>query len=229
MPKLSKRLSLIASLVPLGARVCDVGTDHGYLSIELIKSNIAKTVIATDIEEKPLSNARKNIEACGINNINLRLGDGLLCVLPQETDTIIIAGMGGEVISKILEKGSTVSARNEVTIILQPTTSPEVLREYLYKNGYNIEKEIPLLENNKLYSVFLVKYTSKKIKYDDFSCYIGKITPETQAGLLYIQKQQLRCLKCMTALKNIPDKNNKFFYYKKIYDKIVKYLEKFGE
>lgn len=229
MPKLSFRLSVIASLVPKGARVCDVGTDHGYLAIELIKKDIAQSVIATDIGEKPLSNARKNIELCDIKNIDLRLGDGLLCVLPKEADTVIIAGMGGEVIADILKKGEKISARTEVTIILQPTTSPEVLRSFLFKNGYSIIREVPVYENRKLYSVFLVNYTGQINVFEDFDCYIGKVTPDTEEGLLYIKKQQQRCFKCMTALENLPHKHKEYLHFKRIFDTISQYLEAFGE
>lgn len=229
MPTLSKRLSLIASLVPCGARVCDVGTDHGYLAIELIKSGVALTVIASDIGEKPLENARKNIELCGIDNIDLRLGDGLSCIAPDEADTVIIAGMGGEVIADILKKGREITANKNTIVILQPTTSPEALREFLYKNGYSIEKEIPLCENDKLYSVLLVRFTGKEYAFKGFECYIGKVTPETQEGLLYIKKQQQRCYKCMTALEEIPHKHTVFLHYKEVFDEICEYLQMFGE
>ena len=94
MTHLSLRLETIASLVPLGARVCDVGTDHGLLPIYLKQKGIAKSVIATDLNEKPLENARKNISSSGITDISLRLCDGLSGVSQNEADTVIIAGMG---------------------------------------------------------------------------------------------------------------------------------------
>ena len=133
MPTFSKRLSVIASLVPVGARVCDVGTDHGYLSIELIKSGVAASVIATDINEKPLNRAKSNAEKSGFQ-IDLRLCDGLVGISPSEVDTVIIAGMGGEVISGIIERGEKV-AKSVSLLLLQPTTSPEALREFLFKKG----------------------------------------------------------------------------------------------
>lgn len=223
MPNLSFRLNTIASLVPFGARVCDIGTDHGYLSIELKSSGKASFVIAADINPSPLKNAAENIKKMGVTGIELRLCDGLSGIDKDEVDTIIIAGMGGEVISGILEKGSFV-AKNNKTIILQPTTSPEFLRKFLYTNGYEIEKEIPVLENGKLYSVMLVHPTDIVAQKEDYFYYIGKLSPDDSTGLLYIQKQLKRCLKCAESLKNIPTKQEEYLYYKNIVIGIENYI-----
>ncbi len=211
--KLTKRLQLLLSLVPFGARVCDVGTDHGYLSIELIKTGGVKSVIATDINEKPLSRARKNIERAGVTGIDLRLCDGLSCIKPEETDTVVIAGMGGEVISGIIEKGSNVLKNNEKTMILQPTTSPEYLRKFLFENGYEIILEEPLYENRKAYSVMVCRYNGESEEREPYNYFIGKLTPEKADGALYIKKQYERCFKCAKALKDIPEKKADFEFY----------------
>lgn len=229
MAKLSFRLSLIASLVPYGARVCDIGTDHGYLAIELVKNGTAQKVIASDIAEKPLNNARKNIESANISNIELRLGSGLSCIKKDEVDTVIIAGMGGEVIASILKDGKKIAENGEITILLQPTTSPEALRAFLYSNGYTILKEIPIYENSKLYSVMVVKFTDSIKEYSGFNAFIGMVSPETNEGVLYIKKQQKRCYECMIALENVPAKQSEFLFYKQLYSDIEQYLNKFGE
>lgn len=230
MPNLSKRLSVIASLVPCGARVCDIGTDHAYLAIELIKSGKAEKIIATDIGEKPLKLASKNIHSAELDSvIDLRLGDGFNCISENEVDTVIVAGMGGEVIAGILENGRNISAKINISLILQPTTSPEALRRFLTENGYSIEREIPVYENQKLYSIMLVKFTDNKDTFDEYFYYIGKVTPFTAEGKLYIEKQQQRCYKCMLSLENIPKKRNEYLYYKNIFDSITDYLKNFGE
>lgn len=211
--KLTKRLQLLLSLVPFGARVCDVGTDHGYLSIELIKNGGVKSVIATDINERPLSRARKNIERAGVTGIDLRLCDGLSGIKPEETDTVVIAGMGGEVISGIIEKGSNVLKNNEKTMILQPTTSPEYLRKFLFENGYEIILEEPLYENRKAYSVMVCRYNGELGEREPYNYFIGKLTPEKADGALYIKKQYERCFKCAKALKDITEKKADFEFY----------------
>ena len=126
MPLLSLRLKTIAGFVKKGARVCDVGTDHARLAIYLKKSGIAESVIATDINEKPLLTAKRNIENAGVFGIDLRLCDGLSFVNRNEADTIIIAGIGGNVISGIIDGGRQFFIKDCATFILQPTTAPEV-------------------------------------------------------------------------------------------------------
>lgn len=225
MPKLSLRLRTVASLVPSGARVCDIGTDHAYLAIELMRCGIAKSVIAADIGEKPLENARKSLERANLQGIELRLCDGLSGILPNEVDTIVIAGMGGEVISGILKRGAAVSNDTSKTLLLQPTTSPEALRIFLCENGFEIIKELPVFENGKLYSVMLVKYTGNSSKCDDVFRYSGKLLPDSEAGLMYLSKQRKRCFDCMTALESIPEKEAEYTHYKAAFaglDKLIK-------
>lgn len=223
--KLTKRLQLLLSLVPFGARVCDVGTDHGYLSIELIKNGGVKSVIATDINERPLSRARKNIERAGVTGIDLRLCDGLSGIKPEETDTVVIAGMGGEVISGIIEKGSNVLKNNEKTMILQPTTSPEYLRKFLFENGYEIILEEPLYENRKAYSVMVCRYKGESEEREPYNYFIGKLTPEKADGVLYIKKQYERCFKCAKALKDIPEKKADFEFYNSVAEQLRSILK----
>lgn len=214
MYTLSQRLKTIASLVPLGASVCDIGTDHGYLSIYLKDNNIANKVIATDIREKPLKNAQNNIAKSGVLGIETRLCDGLSGIKENEVNTVIIAGMGGDVIAGILDCCEWVKNNKEVTLILQPMTSPEQLRRYLKANSFKIESEIALCENNKIYSVLLVKYTTEKFSVDESYYYIGEVSPFTNDGLLYIKKQYNRCLECAKALESIPNKQSDYLLFK---------------
>ncbi len=224
MSALSKRLSVIASLVPSGARVCDIGTDHAYLGIELIKSGKATSVIACDINEKPLLKAKSNIEKSGVTGIELRLRDGLSGLKPSETDCIVIAGIGGEVISGIFERTNIFSQEYSPAIILQPTTSPEILRKFLCENGFSIKKEIPILDNGKLYTAMLVFFTGQNKTYDEYYYYIGSLNPKDDTARLYIEKQYNRCFKCMTALKNTENRDE-YLYYKDICEKIENYLK----
>lgn len=218
MSKLSLRLKAVASLVPCGARVCDIGTDHAYLAIELMKSGTVKSVIATDINEKPLENARKNIKKSNADSVELRLCDGLSGIFPEEVDTVIIAGMGGEVISGILERGKAVVQRSGTTLILQPTTSPETLRRFLCENGFDIKNEIPICENGKLYSVISAVYSGIRAQSDEAFFYSGKLDCTTPEGLMYIQKQRKRCFECMNALKKIPNRFKDYAHYKSAYE-----------
>lgn len=221
---LSRRLLLIASLVPKGARVCDVGTDHGRLPIYLIEEKIAKRVIATDIRPLPLENAKKNVAASGVKGIDLRLCDGLSAVKKSETDTVIIAGMGGEVISDIISRAELLSKQPYPLLILQPTTSPEFLRRYLCENGFEIKNETALEENGKLYSVITAYFTGETKEMPEFFYFAGKTDPKTEDGYLYIKKQYIRLKKCADALCNIPEKQAEYLHYKTLSDRILKLL-----
>lgn len=222
MTHLSLRLETIASLVPLGARVCDVGTDHALLPIYLKQKGIAKSVIATDLNEKPLENARKNIEESGVSGISLRLCDGLSGVTQGEADTVIIAGMGGEVIVHIIKNCEWIKAE-DLNLILQPTTSAEVLRKFLTANGFEIMSETPVSENKKLYSIMTVKFTNSNRTYPEHFYFTGKI-PLNADGILYIKKQQKRLSECMNALENIENKTKEFEKYKSLCEQIENLL-----
>ncbi len=222
MVNLSLRLKTIASLVPFGARVCDVGTDHALLPIYLKQEGLAKSVIATDLNVKPLENAKKNLVTSGICDISLRLCDGLSGVTANEVDTVIIAGMGGEVIVNILKNCEWIKS-NAISLILQPTTSAEELRRFLILNGFEIKSEIPVSENKKLYSVMTAKFTGAKLTYPEHFYFTGKI-PLTAEGILYIKKQQKRLLECMNALENIENKKEEYERYKLLCQQIEKLL-----
>ncbi len=222
MLNLSLRLKTIASLVPRGARVCDVGTDHAFLPIYLAENNITQNVIATDLNEKPLKNARENLKKSGVSGVELRLCDGLSAVEESEVDTVIIAGMGGEVIIGIMDACEWLQ-KETISIILQPTTSAEILRRFLCENRFEILEEIPVLENSKLYSVMKVKYSGISISYPEHYYFIGKI-PCTKEGILYIKKQQKRIIQCIEAFKMLDNKQQEYRLYEQINSAINDYL-----
>lgn len=197
MKNLKNRLYTVSTLVPRGARVADIGTDHGHLPIYLIQQGISPFCLACDIKEKPLQSAKENIEKVGLQNIETRLGPGLLPVLPDEVDCITVAGMGGEVIASILEDSPWV--RNErYTLILQPMTSADALRRYLCEKGFSIEKEIACEENRKVYTVMLVRFSGECFRPSEVFCRIGRLSPDTPAAAKYIEKQ-IRIAEELTA------------------------------
>ncbi len=217
MDVLSLRLSAIAGLVPQNANVCDVGTDHGFLPVFLKKRGDVNRIIATDINEKPLKKAEDNIKKSGVDGISLRLCDGLEGVKPGEVDTVIIAGIGGEVISGIIDRKIEIFSKDKAVLIAQPTTSPEALRRYLCEKGFEITAEIPISENGKLYSVMKCEFIGKPSFREEWFYYAGLVDPEDETGRQYIEKQKRRCYSCMTALENIPSKAQDYNYYKKVF------------
>ena len=224
MPKLSKRLEILASLVPFGARVCDIGTDHAFLAIELMRTKRACSVIATDINEKPLQKAKINVEKSEQSGIILRLCDGLAAVESGEVDTVIVLGMGGEVIAGILDRADWLK-NEDITLILQPMTSSWLLREYLYKNGFDIIKEPTLIEKGKVYSVMQVRFDGKVRNADMASATIGKIETVTASDILYLKKQYIRCNQCAIKLEKVEEKRQEYIEYSDTALKIKTILE----
>ena len=135
---IDNRIKAVENFVQIGSIVADIGADHGYLAIELIKSGRAAKVIATEKNIHPFEALSKNIS--GFNQIEARLGDGLQVLSVGEVDTICIAGMGGALTQKILEESPEVvkSARQ---LILQPMNAVKKIRTWLAENDWAIADE----------------------------------------------------------------------------------------
>lgn len=150
---ISKRLLCCASMVQPGSRVADIGTDHGYLGIYLLQSGAARHVIACDLRKDPLENARRNAKLFGVDGeMELRLSDGLEKILPDEVDTVVMAGMGGDLIQKILSQCPW-RKREGLQFILQPQSAGNVLRRWLCEDGFEIRREEPVQDGHFLYTV----------------------------------------------------------------------------
>ena len=144
--KLSERLEMVLSFVETGESAADVGTDHGHVP-----------AVAMDVRKGPLSRAAENIALAGLSEkIATRLSDGVAKLLPGEADSVVIAGMGGELIIKILENG-----RHMWDSVSQWVLSPQSeifkVRRWLLENGFEIRREDMLLEDGKYYTVMDVR------------------------------------------------------------------------
>ncbi len=154
---ISKRLLCCASMVQPGSRVADIGTDHGYLGIYLLQSGAARHVIACDLRKDPLENARRNAKLFGVDGeMKLRLSDGLEKILPDEVDTVVMAGMGGDLIQKILSQCPW-RKREGLQFILQPQSAGNVLRRWLCEDGFEIQREEPVQDGHFLYTVMDIR------------------------------------------------------------------------
>ena len=151
--KLSKRLETIASFVCKGSIIADIGTDHGYIPIRLVQDGICPRAYAMDVRKGPLERAAAHVEEYGLSKqIVLRLSDGLQRLEPGEADTVIIAGMGGELICRILEAGDHV--RDSVSSwILSPQSELGSVRRYLEQKGFSIRREAMVKEDGKYYTI----------------------------------------------------------------------------
>lgn len=174
MQKLSIRLSSVAALVKQDAAIADIGTDHGFIPVYLAEKKVIKSAVASDINEGPLNSCIALVKEKGLENIiKTKLSNGLDSLDEKDFDTIIIAGMGGELIADILSRHSFVKYKH---IILQPMTHPETARKFLYDNGFEIENDIIVKDGRHYYSVFDAYYTGKVYEKRRIDYYLGNIT-----------------------------------------------------
>lgn len=180
MLKLSERLSAVASLVKTDSVIADIGTDHGFLPVYLCKHGIIKGAIAADVNEGPLNSCRLLVGREGLGDrINVRISDGLDSLHPEEFDTVIIAGMGGELIADILSRCSYLSEKH---IILNPMTHPELARKFLYDNGYEINNDFIVRDRQHYYSVFDAVYTGSAGQKSETDYFLGNIRDFSERG-----------------------------------------------
>ena len=153
---LSERLLAVASMVTPGSVVCDVGCDHGYVPIYLVKHHVCPRVIAMDVNEGPLKSAGEHVREAGLlPYIETRLSDGVEALEPGESDCLIIAGMGGRLMERILTEGrERVAGMREV--ILQPQSEIAAFRKFLREQGYTLLSENMIFEDGKYYPMMKV-------------------------------------------------------------------------
>ncbi len=183
--QLSLRLKTVADSVTGGNRVADVGCDHAYIAIHLAENNIAPRVVAMDVNKGPLSKARENIKVRGLEDrIETRLSDGLDRLNPGEADTVVIAGMGGALMVRILTEGE--AALKEVKeLILQPQSEIFLVRRHLHANGYRIESEKMVKEEDKYYIIIKALKDPVKEAYEQELFYLyGKQLLESGSPLV---------------------------------------------
>ena len=174
--KLTDRLLKIADLVTKGKKIADIGTDHGYIPVYLLNKGHVDFAILADVNKGPLENARSEVRHNNLTDkVDLRLGSGIEVLNENEVDEVIIAGMGGILISELLEAKKSV-AHNLDKLILQPMQAQDELRKYLLNNGY---------EDFRIYEIIVAKYTSKNTVVDDEIYYeVGKKLIENKDPLL---------------------------------------------
>lgn len=172
--ELSKRLQAVADLVTPGLKVADIGTDHGYIPIWLMEHKKASFAVAMDINKGPLEKARENIRLHGLTSyIETRLSDGMKNLKVGEAESVVIAGMGGGLVMKILEdvKGKSLGIREW---ILQPQSEIQKVRTYLRESGYCIVAEDMVLDEGKFYPMMKVIKGEPELYSEAELCY-GKI------------------------------------------------------
>ena len=178
MTELNNRLKTAAELCRRGVIIVDVGCDHAQLACFL--SRTSKKVIASDVRDGPLNAARRTAAELGAENVEIVKSDGLKEI--DYADDVVICGMGGELIAHIIDTCRFLST--DTRFILQPMTKADMLRKYLYLNGFEIIEERTAYEGSKAYSVMRVCFTGKRCEIDDIFAITGKITDRNFLSLI---------------------------------------------
>ena len=168
------RLNSLAQMVDQGARIADIGTDHAYLPIQLVKENKIQFAIASDVAAGPLENAEKDIVTAGLKNkIETRMGSGLETISKEDRiDTVVIAGMGGKLMTYILNDAWS---RNFhfATLILEPNVGEPGVREWLSAHKYQIINEKIIAEAGHTYELIKAEKTNKIVKLTEKELFFG--------------------------------------------------------
>ncbi len=195
--ELSKRMAAIADMVPKCDVVADVGCDHGFVSIYLVQNAVAEKVIAMDVNKGPLARAEEHVRAHEMEKyIDLRLSDGLAKATEEDRiDTVVIAGMGGVLMVKILKEA--IVDRNLLlpTLVLQPQSDPALLRSFLRLHDYTIVEEKMVCEDGKYYPMLCAQYRAEPVPEADYDSELSDaygpllIKEKNPVLLQYLQKE----------------------------------------
>ncbi len=208
--QLSERLLAAAGMVTKGNIVADVGCDHAYTSIYLCQAGIAPKVIAMDVNKGPLVGAKANVEEAGLSEqIDIRLSDGLKKLLPGEADTVLLCGMGGLLMIKILSDYPEATASLK-ELILQPQSEVGEVRMFLHKQGYEITEEHMLKEDGKFYVMMRAVKSEVPQAYETECDYVyGKLLLEEKNPVLleYLDREHRLRADVLTALSGQDTEN----------------------
>ena len=208
--QLSNRLLAAAGMVTKGNIVADIGCDHAYTSIYLCQAGIAPKVIAMDVNKGPLVGARAHVEEAGLKEqIDIRLSDGLQRLVPGEADSVLLCGMGGLLMIKILSDYPEATASLK-ELILQPQSEVGEVRSFLHKQGYEITKEHMLKEDGKFYVMMRAVKSEVPQQYETECDYVyGKLLLEERNPVLaeFLDREQRLRADVLAALSGQDTEN----------------------
>ncbi len=188
---LSMRLERVAANVPMGARLADIGSDHGYLPVALMRRGVIEAAVAGEVAITPFQAAERTVRENGLEqHVTVRLADGLAAIKPADAITAIsVCGMGGETIRDILDSGQAYLSGRE-RLILQPNGGEQPLRHWLMENGYTILSE-ELLRENRFYYEIIVAERATPVSYSAEQLYFGPVQMQARSPLFLAKWQRM--------------------------------------
>lgn len=188
---LSLRLERVGANVPFGARLADIGSDHGYLPVALMRRGVITAAVAGEVATTPFHAAQRTVRDNGLDQrITVRLADGLAAIEPHDGITAIsVCGMGGETIRDILESGKACLSGQE-RLVLQPNGGEQPLRHWLMDNGYSIISE-ELLRENRFYYEIIVAERAGPVAYTAEQLYFGPLQMQARSPAFIAKWQRM--------------------------------------
>ena len=220
--RLSKRLETVASMVTNGNRVADVGCDHGFVPILLVESGVAPSAVAADVRPGPLSRAEAHIKEHRLSEkIQTRLSDGLANIRPGEAESLIMAGIGGILMIRLLTDGEE-TAKSFQELILSPQSELADVRRYLSSNGYFIEYEHMLCDEGKFYFIFHVVVKQDEREWSEEEYRYGKdiCAEDIETFLLFLEKEERQYEQILEKMKTAPENERAAQRIAKLHDDI---------
>ncbi len=216
---LTPRLQAVADLAGKSQTLADIGTDHAYIPIYLMQKGLISKAIAADINTGPLERADKNIRNAGLSDrITLCQSDGLDNIKDNKAETVVIAGMGGEIISIMLEKTKPAGIKK---MVLQPMTDIPLVRRKIHENGMIIVAERLAAEKDKIYTVILCEYGTGQY-FSDEDYLVSPFIKDDPLFPEYIRKQIGICKNNLEKTKNAENK-----YVPAQFEYLISFYEKF--
>lgn len=206
--KLTERLQQIADLVqnPEGI-IADIGTDHAHIPIYLAMKFPGRKIYGCDVNKGPLGKAKENIKGYGLSDqITLKLSDGLKAFLGEKISSLVIAGMGGALMTRILKEGASCFGENS-ELILSPHSEAYLVRKQIHQMGFRIEKEHYVKEAGQVYVILYARY-GKDDKYSEMEYFFGKSATVVEKELQR-QSNEKELREMQTVLKHLQMLDNK--------------------
>lgn len=222
---MNKRLQIISEYISNKGFV-DVGTDHGYLPIHMAENGYKGKIFASDVNADPLNKAIRNAKEAGLSDkIDFFLCDGLEKCPRDEIDTIVVAGMGGDMIVKILDEGYWCMS-SDYKLILQPMSKQEILRYWLIYNDFEINHELQLEENGTIYQIIVATFGGNT-KLNDAELYIGSYNLALDKQL-YIREYKALYNRFFRTVNEIKSGDKIPQYRLKLFEQILAQLTEMG-
>ena len=207
---LSDRLCAIAHGLPEGGVICDVGSDHGTLPLYMLQKGLCRRAIVTDLNAAPLNRAKEALCHGGVGDrAEFFLTDGIAEIVPYSPDAYVIAGMGGDTVANILQRGLS-GLKKGAFFALQPMTKEDRLRSFLYENGFLVQEERAVAENGKIFLILFARYDGVRRPISDFIRLVGEFLPQKkdEASRQYISKVKRKLLMRINGLISASDDNS---------------------